>query len=1238
MAIEWTPKQSEIIDSRDTTLLVSAAAGSGKTAVLVEHIISRICDEQNPVDADRFLLVTFTNAAAAQMRERISKAIEERLDGLDEQDGNYKYLQRQQMLLSNAQISTIHGFCLSVIRNHFNSIELDPAFRLADEGELKLLKSDVIKELLENYYKAQPPEFINLVESICVGKNDDGFEDLIIKIYETSQSHPVPDDWLDFCAKNYNVSNISEVENLPELKIMLEQKKIMLEGFLSVWNKGYMAVMAEGGPSVYEATYLADREIIEALIKTESYSETVATWELVKNNFTGLSPAKKNMFDETLVEEAKAYRKSYKEALNKYMDTYFVISTESFLEEICSLRKNIELLVTLTKEFAKLFALKKRERNIVDFNDLEHFALEILTETDKDGTSCFSEVAREYSEYFAEVMVDEYQDSNLVQEAILTAVSGKYRGYEKLFMVGDVKQSIYKFRMARPDLFLGKYHSFAKGENACEKCIELSQNYRSRGEVLDSVNIVFDNIMRMDFGGIDYSDNQQLNKGKKFEEETTGFDYTTEVILLGKKTEEGDNADIETAEMEAKAVAARIKELVDKENGLPVWDDKAGVYRKARYNDIVILLRSFLGRSDTYAKVLEEEGIPVFAQSNTGYFDAYEVSTVINYLRILDNPTQDISLAAVLHSPIGGFTSEELALIKIAANNKSLYKGLVGYGEVGKNAELRDKITVFLKVFGTLREKRFYTPMHKLIRDVLKATGYGAFCAAMPAGKKRKMNLDMLVEKAKVFESTSYRGLFNFVRYIEKLQKYEVDYGEAAASGENDDAVRIMSIHKSKGLEFPVVILGGVSKKFNQQDSADKVVFHADYGMTMDMIDIERRTKRKSLKKQIVQRILRIENMEEEVRVLYVAMTRAIDKLIMVGAFPNLDTKFKKWDDDSKVTFLSLISAGCFADWIMPFVGGRGFNIKTINPEAAIFEERERLITESERESYFRNKNKDEVVDADIRELIENRFAYSYKQEQSIGVHAAVSVSELKKLSYVCEDEDRSFLIEENEAVVPKFIAEDESVNVGESEEFGDVKSGGQSDVSGESGVGIKPSDNESKRFGMAVGTAYHTVMEHYDFVNTPDKNAVEMLCERLILEGKIEAGAAKKMRMNTLLRFAKTKLYSRMQKAELAGVLRKEQPFVIGMDSGEVREDWPSGELIMVQGIIDAFFEEDGEIVLVDYKTDRVPEGEEPYKMFSNRYGKQMALYARALEQLTGKKVKEKIIYALGVGKEFLM
>lgn len=1222
MPMVWTDKQKEIINSRDTTLLVSAAAGSGKTAVLVEHIISRICDENSPVDADRFLLVTFTNAAAAQMRERINKAIDERLDELEEKSDCYKHLQRQQMLLGNAQISTIHQFCLSIIRNHFNSIELDPAFRLADEGELKLLKSDVVKELLENFYRDGNQVFCDLVESICTGKNDAGFEELILRIYESAQSHPIPSQWLDFCAKNYEIGSVEEAETLPEFKKLLEQKTVVLESLLKVWHRGCRAIMGENGPVSYLDVYEADRELLEALRNAKGFSEVIATWNSVKDGFAALPRVKAGVFDAGLVEEAKECRKRYKDEVRKFMGEYFSSPMEELLRDMEALRKKTDMLVMLVKEFSRLFAMKKREKNIVDFNDLEHFALEILTEADEDGNISFTAVADEYSDYFAEVMVDEYQDSNMVQEVILNAVSGKYRGYEKMFMVGDVKQSIYKFRMARPDLFLKKYHSFSKQGGMHEQCIELSKNYRSRGEVLDSVNAVFDNIMRMDFGGIDYRDNQQLNKGKEFEKNSERFAYRTELMLLGKYTEDGDKTDLETAEMEAKVIAARIRELVDEDGGMSVWDDTDREYRRVRYKDIVILLRSFTGRSDVYSKVLEEEGIPVFAQSNTGYFDACEVSTVINYLRVLDNPTQDVSLAAVLHSPVGGFSSEELALIKIAARNNSLYEGLKGYGETGENEVLRLKIKKFFEVFNDLREKRFYTSMHKLIREVLKATGYGDYCAAMPSGKKRKMNLDMLIEKAKAFEATSYRGLFNFIRYIEKLQKYEIDYGEAVTSGEDDNTVRIMSIHKSKGLEFPVVILGGIGKRFNQQDSSEKVIFHADYGIGMDEVDIKRRTKKSSLKKLIMQRMIRIENMEEEARVLYVAMTRAVDKLIMVGAFQNLDTKYQKWQNESEATFLSLTSAGCYADWIMPFAGIKDFDIVRINPEDVISEEKDRLFTDSARESFLKNKDKYEIVDADIRRVIEERFSYTYRQEQSTGVHAAISVSELKKLSYVCEDDDRSFLVEEDEAVVPKFISERIEANAGEALD--------------ESGRGVL--GDASKQLGMAVGTAYHTIMEYYDFVKTPDKTAIKLLCERLTQEGKLESGAAGRMRTDKLLAFAETKLYERMQKAEAAGTLRREQPFVIGMDSGKVRKDWPSGELIMVQGIIDAFFEENGGLVLVDYKTDRIKPDEDSHKVFMNRYGKQMELYAHALEQLTGKKVKEKIIYSLGEGKEFLM
>ena len=835
-----------------------------------------------------------------------------------------------------------------------------------------------------------------------------------------------------------------------------------------------------------------------------------------------------------------------------------------------------------------MYAEKCRKAGVMDFDDIL-LNMNILL---RDN----AEAMQSISERFRYIMVDEYQDTNKAQYMILRRLA---QGHENLCVVGDDSQSIYAFRGAKIENILN-----FKKDYPSHNIFRLEQNYRSTKVIVEAANsLIARNTARI----------------------------PKECYSMGEEGEKIRLIQAYTEQEEAYLIASSIVSRIHSSH--------------AEYQDFAILYRTN-AQSRALEEALRRRNLPYMIYSGNSFFERAEVKDMMAYFKLVANLNDDESFKRIVNKPARGIGDTSLSALSAAASNHktSLFKA----------AYLDDLETFGLKQAAIKKIREFCDMVARLCLRSNKEDAYTvAAAAAMDSGllmfyksdtsiegQSRTANVEELLNSIKIFIEEKHN------EYMEEMQAEGMvgvgveltasdlpvvtlgDYLENASllsavdisDEESSNKIALMTVHSSKGLEFPVVILGGISKKFNQQDSAQKVIFHADYGISMDVVNIKLRTKKNSLKKQIMQRMLRIENMEEEARVLYVAMTRAIDKLIMVGAFPSLDTKEKKWSDDSDATFLSLTSAGCFADWIMPFAGGRGFKVVKINPEDIVFEEKERLLTDGARESFLRNKDKNEVVDADIRRLIEERFLYSYKQELSIGVHAAVSVSELKKLSYVCEDEDRSFLIEENEAVVPKFIAD----NV-------------QEETSGETGTSGH-SDNESKRLGMAVGTAYHTVMEHYDFANTPDKNAVETLCKRLVLEGKIEAGAAKKMRIDTLLRFAGTKLYARMQSAELAGTLKKEQPFVIGMDSGEVRDDWPSGELIMVQGIIDAFFEEGGELVLVDYKTDRVPEGEEPYKIFSKRYGKQMELYARALEQLTGKEVKEKIIYALGVGKEFLM
>ncbi len=1207
MAVTWSKEQQKIIDSRDQTLLVAAAAGSGKTAVLVERILSRISDEKEPADIDHFLVVTFTNAAAAQMRERLDSAIEERLSTLDEKSKLFNRLKRQQMLLGNAQISTIHQFCLSIIRNHFNKLNIDPAFRVADEGELKLLKSDVAGELLESCYLEGAAEFYDLAESICTGKNDDGLSEVILKLYEASVSHPDPEKWLAGTKRFYEIESVKEFEELPEIKYLLAYKENVMESILHIWNQGLRAVFSANGPAAYEKVYSADRIIIDEIMASKSYSELVDVWARNENGFITMPRIKAGSVDVNLQEEAKKSRDKVKAEIKKLMDSYFVITPADALKQIKALKGRAGLLIRLTDEFAKLFKAKKKEKNLVDFNDLEHFALEILIDK-KDGVPKPSAVADEYSEFFCEIMVDEYQDSNMVQEAIIGAVSGERFGKNNIFMVGDVKQSIYKFRMARPDLFIAKYDAFSREDDAPKQCIELSSNYRSRSQVLECTNSVFENIMNKQFGGIEYDDRSSLKCGMSFAEVPNEDAYKAEILLIDKVADSEDNQKEDGTELEAKLIASRIKGLMSGKDDFAVWDKSLGAYRKCEYGDIVILLRSLTGRADTYVKILTEEGIPAFAQSGTGYFDAYEVQVMINFLRILNNPLNDIALAAVLHSPIGHVSSEELSLIRIECKTESIYDGVVSYSESGGNEELKGKLTSFLEKYNKLRSIVPYMPLHKLIRSALKITGYDDFCAAMPAGERRRMNLYMLAQKAVEFEGTSYKGLFNFVRYLDKLKKYEIDYGEALTAGEGN-AVRIMTIHKSKGLEFPVVFLGGIGKRFNQQDATEKIVIHADYGIGFDMIDIKKRTSETTFKRTILQRVIKKENLEEELRVLYVALTRAVEKLILVGNFEKMSDKLVKWNA-AEADFLTLVSATSYADWIIPF-SYREFVTKIYSAEDVLLGEESRQITESIKEAFLRSKDAGVAVDEAARKLIEERFGYQYSKAESIGVNAAVSVSELKRLSYVVEEEDESFLTAEDEVIIPRFM------NAEQTEEAADKE--------------------ERKDMGMQVGTAYHTILWKFDFDKAPERADIVALLENLKAKGTIETEVADRIYIKRLLAFKESMLYSRISRAHKLGKLKREQPFVLGMDAKEVREDWPEGEMILVQGVIDAFFEEDGELVVVDYKTDRVSE-EDGEEVLTRRYARQMELYAKALEQITGKKVKEKVIFSLGLGREIVL
>lgn len=1314
MVVKWTKEQEQVIRLRDRNILVSAAAGSGKTAVLVQRILGKVMDPVHPVDIDRLLIMTFTRAAAGEMRERIASALE---DALYENPDN-EHLQRQTTLIHTAQITTIDGFCSYVIRNYFHLIGLDPGYRTGEEGELKLLKEDVMKELLESYYAKDHEKYKYFIECYASGKSDEGIRDLIYSLYDAAMSNPYPDEWLEKCADGYRNTDINDIKTSEWMKLLwrnvmedLNQAQLLVEEARALCNQA-------GGPYLYDDALGSDFLLIHNAMEKAMAEDFDGVRDFLSNpSFARLSAKKpKEPVDETLKEQVKALRENEKDIIKDLEVRCFSVSEEELPELLRCCQEPVEMLVELTREFIRLYGEKKREKNILDFTDMEHFALEILmnrecednredgmqdgmleiSEEDvwgkdkKEGAQKYvyhmSAAARELSLKYDEVMVDEYQDSNLVQEMITTCVSGWAQKRKNVFMVGDVKQSIYRFRLARPELFMEKYKQYTLTDSE-EQRIDLHKNFRSRSGVLACANFIFRQIMGADLGGIVYDEAAALYPGAVFKEGAREEFLATEVLLVEKDGEEledtePENSQIENSrienlqtdnkdarELEALAISHKIKEIVGKEQ---ILDKETGEYRPVRYGDIVILLRTASGWSESFTEVLLAHGIPVYSASKTGYFSALEVVTVLNYLQVCDNPLQDIPLAGVLRSPLVGCTTQELAVLREAYPEGMLYESVLAYigksvnsvkeektegknstPEEAKNIEeventeevenieeedlkLKNKLRDFASLLEEMRNLAVYTPVHELILEILRRTGYGNYAKALPNGAQRSANLAMLVEKAMDYEKTSYRGLFNFVRYIEHLQKYEVDYGEVNLSGAGEGSVEIMTIHKSKGLEFPIVILAGMGKQFNFQDLNARLLIHPDYGLGADAILPEKRIVVSTLNKQVIRRKLLEESLGEEIRVLYVALTRAKEKLIMTGTIANLEkemmflSRFRDNEHEllpsetrlkGKSYWSYVLPAlarhrcmdelyeafGLFPPVDNPLYGDISeFRVKRITAKMlAEMEVAEQAACQIEG-NILENWNQEKTVDSRIREELEKRFGFVYPYEYRKDIPVKVSVSDLKKRSYHEESEVEEAVYFEPDILplIPRFIEE----KAGEKEEY----------------------------TGAARGTAYHRVMECLEYNKTDTPEEIKEQLEHLTENKKMSEAEKECIRISDIRIFVKSELGQRMKTADLSGLLFREQPFVISRSAAEIDESWDENERVLVQGIIDAYFMENDEIVLVDYKTDYVRKGEE--KKLVERYHTQLEDYAQALERMTGKQVKEKYIYSFTLKKAILL
>ena len=1227
--MKWTEKQQQVIDSRNRNLLVSAAAGSGKTAVLVERIISMISEGTHPLNIDQLLVMTFTNAAASEMRERIGAAVEKKL----KEDPGNEHLWLQSALIPQAKIMTIDSFCLDLIRNHYNALDIDPAFRIGDEGELTLLKGDVMEQVLEECYETADDGFLQFSEQFGSGKSDKAMEDVILQAWTFSQSHPWPDQWLDQCRQQMEKEAEGDLDSSEWMRFLLRDISLQMGELAAQAEEALEVAREENGPFVYEPMLMNDVSRLKKIREAAASGSYEAFYHAVSElTFDRLAAARSKEIDP----EKKAYvsdlRIRVKKAAEKCRDTYGSQSPEAAIEGIRNTRIVIQVLLDMVKRFDAAYTEAKRERNVLDFNDLEHLTLQVLTVEEEDGTRVPSQAAGELSGQYEEILVDEYQDSNLVQEMITNLVAGWADKRKNIFMVGDVKQSIYRFRLARPELFMEKYHRYSL-EDSEEQRIDLHKNFRSRGTVLSSVNYLFRQIMGEDLGGITYEDENALYTGASFPERADGKEPETEVLLIEKDGEELEEQGNQTVqELEALAIAQRIQKLVGIEE---VLDKDSGTYRKAGYGDIVILLRTSAGWAEPFSQVLASKGIPVYTASRTGYFAAQEVVTLLNYLRICDNPMQDIPLTGVLHSAIGGCNTQELAIIRSKCPDGMLYESLLAFRDRKTDDRdeeelvLREKISHFIELLEEMRDLAVYTPVHELIQYILRKTGYGDYVRAIPGGAQRGANLHMLVEKAMEYEKTSYRGLFNFVRYIEKLQKYEVDFGEVNLADAGNGAVQIMTIHKSKGLEFPIVFAAGMGKQFNFQDINSRFLIHPDMGFGVDVILPEKRLILSTVHKQIIRRQLKRESLGEELRVLYVALTRAKEKLIITGTIAKLADVLQavSWQMGRRETLLPIGTRGearNYWSFILPALARheamlplfREYGIADRQIQVCEMEHAEfkvQKITAAElvqgeilgqtdsqmQEKLLKEWDSRKIYDEEIHEILTERFAFRYPFEYLKDLPVKVSVSELKKRSWQGEEEKEESLFYEPDIqeIIPTFVS-------GEKEEYR----------------------------GAARGTAYHRLMECLDYTHAEDVHQIQKQIRMLTDSRKMSPEEAQCIRIADILAFVDSKLGQRMKTAAEQNALYREQPFVIAQKMNQIEAAWNGEETVLVQGIIDAYFIEDDEIVLVDYKTDKVSPGGE--QDLIDLYHIQLEDYAAALERMLQKKVKETYIYSFTLRK----
>jgi len=1239
---KWTDEQWAAITTRDKALLVAAAAGAGKTAVLVERIIRLITDPTRPVDVDRLLIVTFTNAAAAEMRERIAAALSNAL----KENPHSRRLARQLTMLNRASITTLHSFCLDLLRRYYYLLDLDPGFRVADEMEAELLRLEVLEELFEERYNRQDNEtFAHLVDAYGGQRDDSKLQNLVLALYRFSGSHPWPRFWLAEMAENFALSEGQSLDELPWIYQVKEEIGQEMQSVLRLLKQAAWWARQPGGPEPYCKNLAEDILLLEPLVHCGEMS-----WDKLYRSFANikwskLSPCRGEV-DDGLKNRVQTLRNKAKDKVKEVTGTYFCAEPGVLLQDLRSLHPLMKELAALTAEFMDRYQKKKQAKGLVDFGDLEHYCLSILLDKEsKPGEMVPSAVALELKKQFAEVLVDEYQDINEVQETILQLVSRE----DNRFMVGDVKQSIYRFRLAEPGLFLGKYRQYGVPGNAAGCRIDLSKNFRSRLGVVNGVNFIFRQIMTRTAGEIDYDEASELRCGAEFPapEGVTTAEGPVELHLIDCKDMQSDGVEpseageedvlpdrdeepeeLDADQAEARLVGRRILEMVKGSelstgSEFMVWDKELAQYRPVTYRDIVILLRATTGRANTFLEELRAMGIPAYAELGTGYFAAVEVEIFLSLLKIIDNPRQDVPLAGVLRSPIVGLKGEELAEIRLCNRDGDFYDAVMSAAR-SDLGDVSRKLTGFLTKLDRWRSLARRGPLADLIWMLYRETGYYDYVGGMTGGTQRQANLRVLYHRAKQFEATSFRGLFSFLRFVERMKDAGNDFGSARALGESENVVRIMSIHKSKGLEFPVVFVAGLGKKFNLLDLNKDLLMHKRLGLGPQVINLATRVSYPSLPKLLIRQQIKREAVAEEMRVLYVALTRAREKLILVGSVRDLSKSLEKWCASAHqsgwpLPDAELMAARTYLDWLCPAIArhrdGQAL-LQRAGSEAQPSSDVAMDASTWKTVFYDMNQVQNQLVDNrhQVTELLEKikrlapledmgqaaevdrRLRWTYPLAEVTAKPAKAAVTEIKgRFDELTRPEEDVLPYRPQITGRPRFLQQDK---------------------------GLTPAER---------GSVIHLVMQHINLQKAPDEGDIYALLDRLVAREILLPEQAAVIDPAQITGFFAGPLGRRVLKAVK---VQRELPFSLALPATEVYPELSragAGEIVLVQGVIDCLADEGDGLLLIDYKSDEVRPGQ---TSVAERYRGQINLYTRAVQDILGRPVKERAIYLFDSGE----